>query len=208
MTLATTQMNNSEIYSLTREQGILLVAPIARLEQLEQEASAEDMRAVASFTSPTRRAERLAWRIMLRRWAGRDIEVEYAPNGAPQIKNFTYTHISVSHCQDKVAVALSVQPCAVDIERIDRNFSRLAPRFMGDKELAMAATDIEQAAVWSGKETLYKLYGKEGIDLRQDINITSLDLAHNTLRGKIVGHDEVEMRIQKIDEHHIVVYHI
>lgn len=209
-------MNNPEIYSFTTEQGILLLSRIAPLEQLECEANAEDMRAVAAFTSPSRRAERLAWRIMLRRWAGQPIEVEYSPTGAPQIKNLAYPHISVAHCCDMVAVALSARPCAVDIETLNRNFGRVAERFMSNDERAMTHTDADAdtdidakiAAVWCGKETLYKLYGRAGLDLKKDIRITSLDLSNGIVRGQIDEEVEVEMHLRQIDDNHIVVYHI
>lgn len=217
-------MNNPEIYSFTTEQGILLLSRIAPLEQLESEANAEEMRAVAAFTSPSRRAERLAWRIMLRRWAGQPIEVEYSPTGAPQIKNLAYPHISVAHCCDMVAVALSARPCAVDIETLNRNFGRVAERFMSDDERAMTHTDADTdtdidtdtdtdanakiAAVWCGKETLYKLYGRAGLDLKKDIRITSLDLSNGIVRGQIDEEVEVEMHLRQTDDNHIVVYHI
>ena len=205
---AATQMNNPEIYSFTTGQGILLLSRIASLERLEREANAEDMREVATFTSPSRRAERLAWRIMLRRWAGQSIEVEYLPTGAPQIKNLAYPHISVAHCRDMVAVALSARPCAVDIETLNRNFGRIAERFMSDDEMTLARADTERAAIWCGKETLYKLYGRAGLDLKKDIRITSLDLSNGIVRGQIDNEAAVEMHLRQIDDNHIVVYHI
>lgn len=201
-------MNNPDTYILTSPRGELLLGDIAPLEALEAMANDEDRAAVAEFSAPSRRAERLAWRIMLRRRVGSPIEVEYSTEGAPRIKNLPYAHISVSHCHDKVAVALSKEPCTVDIESLTRDFQRLAPRYMNESELAMAHDNATRAAIWCGKEALYKLAGRRGLDLRCDINITSLDLAQGTLTGRVAEGAEVEMKIIRPDQMHIVVYRI
>lgn len=181
---------------------------ILPLAEAEAEADALDRAAVEGITHPARRAERLSWRILLRRHTQHPVEVEYAKNGAPRIRNFPYPHISVSHCRDRVAVVMSSRPCAVDIEQTDRNFAKVAARFITEQESRIAPTAIEKAAIWSGKECLYKLYGREGLDLLRDIHITDIDLACGRIQGEVLTEPAVTMRVERPDETHIVVYHI
>lgn len=196
--------NNSDIHD--HEEGLLLIGDILPLAEAEREADALDLASVAGIASPTRRRERLSWRILLRRYAQCPIEVEYSENGAPQIRNLHYPHISVSHCRDKVAVVLSHRPCCVDIESLNRNFAKVASRFMSQEELQMACDTTTMAAVWSGKESLYKLYGQQGLDLRRDIHITKVDFKQGIVEGSILSDVTVRLRMALPDDEHIVVY--
>lgn len=210
-------MNNifTQIKTFTSENGVLLIGEIPPLEILEAAAGTDDRMAVESFTSPSRRAERLAWRLMLKVWArhnrawqGRELEVEYSPQGAPKIKNFPYNHISVSHCRDRVAIALSMRPCAVDIESLDRNFERLAARYMSIEELATFTEKEMMASVWCAKEVLYKLSGIKGLDLRHDIRISALDISEGIVEGEVRHSKGVVMRIIQLEDGDMVVYRI
>ena len=115
----------SKPFVISTSQATLVVEPIAPLSELEREDDERDLQSIEAFTSPSRRAERLAWRRVLRRLSP-DAEVEYEPSGAPRLKNSPYTYISVSHCRDVVAVVLSCNVCGVDVERVDRDFARVA----------------------------------------------------------------------------------
>ncbi|MBR0332686.1 MAG: hypothetical protein IIX20_04150, partial [Alistipes sp.] len=52
---------------ISTPQATLVVEPIAPLSELEREADERDLQSIEAFTSPSRRAERLAWRRVLRR---------------------------------------------------------------------------------------------------------------------------------------------
>ncbi len=205
----------SDICCHTTNGGILLVGTIPSLERLESVADACDLMAAEGFSASSRRAERLAWRIMLRCWAqqnsswtGSHIEIEYSGQGAPRILNFIYEYISVSHCRDMVAIALSDTPCAVDIECLDRNFHHLAPRYLSAEEQGMAANTTMQATMWCAKECLYKLYGAGGLDIRNDICINEISPSTGTVSGEVLQLGKVTMHYKILDAEHIIVYHI
>lgn len=200
-------MTNNSV-SHNHAEGLLLIGDILPLAEAESLADELDLASVEGIVSPTRRAERLSWRILLRRYAQRPVEVEYLESGAPQIKNLHYPHISVSHCSDKVAVVLSHRPCCVDIESLNRNFAKLAPRFMSTEELDMACDTTTMAAVWSGKECLYKFYGQQGLDLRRDIHITKVDFEQGFVEGSILSEPTIQLRVALPDDKHIAVYRI
>ena len=168
------------------DEAILVVKPIAQLDVLESSADERDLRSVEGFTAPSRRAERLAWRGVLREIAP-DAEVEYTPSGAPQLKNSPYTYISVSHCRDAVAVALSCEVCGVDIERLDRNFSRIASRYVSDEEQRLCDEEWWLAAVWCAKEAMFKCVGREGVDFCRDLQLTEVDFESGSVRVTAFG---------------------
>lgn len=197
---------NSPI-TISAEQAILLLEPIAKLEELELSADERDLRSVESFSAPSRRAERLAWRRALRRISP-EVEVEYALSGAPRIKNSPYGYISVSHCCDCVAVALSCQRCCVDVERMDRDFSRVAARYMTSAERKLCTEEWWAAAVWCAKECLYKLAEREGVDFLRDISVVALDVPNKKIICRGVDCEEVTLQYATLDKEHIVVYKI
>ena len=198
----------SDILSFEGDGTRLLLGDIAPLESLISRATERDMAAIEGFTSPSRRAERLAWRIMVRESLGREIEVDYSDGGVPKINDLQYNHISVSHCADRVMVALSKKSCGVDIERLDRCFRNIAPRYMSQEELLLASDTAAMAAVWCAKECLYKMSGTSGIDLRHDIRITAIDLTAATITGQVKEGEPLTMHIMRPDDEHIAVYHI
>lgn len=197
---------NSPI-TISAEQAILLLEPIAKLEELELSADERDLRSVEAFSAPSRRAERLAWRRALRR-VSPEVEVEYAPSGAPRIKNSPYGYISVSHCRDCVAVALSCRRCCVDVERMDRDFSRVETRYMTSAERKLCSEEWWMGAVWCAKECLYKLAEREGVDFLRDISVVALDAPNKKIICRGVDCEEVTLQYATLNEEHIVVYKI
>ena len=193
-------------FTLNLQQGVLAVEPIGELTQLESRATMAELKSVEGITAQSRRAERLAWRRTLRRVAGEECEVSYTEQGAPRITNSRFGHISVSHCADYVAVLLAESPCGVDVERTNRNFERVASRYITPKEQALSADERASAAIWSAKEALYKMQGREGVDFLRDMEIISLDFEGATIKARMSDGQRVEMGIVFPDEEHIIVY--
>ena len=200
-----------DVVSLGEGAALLLIGHIAPLEALEAEASEEELQSVAGFSSSSRRAERLSWRIMLRRVVGRGVRIEYSSQGAPLlseevvVNNYHYKYISVSHCRDMVAVMLSQQPCGVDIEQSGRDFGRVSSRYITQEERRLSDNPRFEAAVWCAKEALYKLAQREGLDFRRDICITAVDFEAGRILGRVAEFSKVDMQIVWPDEEHIVV---
>ena len=166
---------------------VLLTGPIASEAELTATAREDDLHAVAAFVSEHRRREYLAWRALLYGYLGRDVRVEYDASGAPRLVPYPDLHISVSHCRDMVAVALSDRVCGVDMERLDRDFMKVAPRFLSARERALSEDKRLAAAVWCAKECLYKMYGRRGMDLLRDLAVESVDFARGTIRGTVAA---------------------
>lgn len=215
--------------------ALLLVAPVGELEELEREATAEELLSLEGITSPHRRAERLSWRRALRKGVseGPDkgpseeasegasegasevpsgaVVIEYDQQGAPVIKNSQYKHISVSHCRDRVAVLLSARECGVDIECRDRRFSAIAERYLTEEEYLVASkANFDRqtflALAWSAKEALYKMLRREGVDLCRDLRIVAISPKQQSIVAEAYG-EPVELRYI-LDYGHQIVYAI
>lgn len=200
-----------DVVSLGEGAALLLIGHIAPLEELEAEASDCELQSVEQFSSYSRRAERLSWRMMLRRVVGRSVTIKYSSQGAPLlseevvINNCYYKYISVSHCRDMVAIMLSQQPCGVDIEQMGRDFERVSGRYTTAEEQGLSDSAAFNAVAWCAKEALYKMAHREGLDFRRDICITAVDFENNRIFGRVGAYDSVEMQILWPDDEHIVV---
>ena len=192
------------------DDALLLIAPVGELEELEREATEQELLSLEGITSPHRRAERLSWRRALRSVEG-DAEIEYEEQGAPIIKNSQYKHISVSHCRDRVAVLLSARECGVDIECRDRRFSAIAERYLTEEEhLVASKANFDRqtflALAWSAKEALYKMLRREGVDLCRDLRIVAISPKQQSIVAEAYG-EPVELRYI-LDCGHQIVYAI
>ena len=203
--------------------ALLLVAPVGDIEELEREATEQELLSLEGITSPHRRAERLSWRRALRKGVGEGpseeasegvsgaVVIEYDQQGAPVIKNSQYKHISVSHCRDRVAVLLSARECGVDIECRDRRFSAIAERYLTEEEhLVASKANFDRqtflALAWSAKEALYKMLRREGVDLCRDLRIVAISPKQQSIVAEAYG-ELVELRYI-LDCGHQIVYAI
>lgn len=190
--------------------AVLLVDYIPAYEELLAAADDADRASIASFSSPSRCRERLAWRILLREHLQRPIQVSYQKSGRPCLECDIYGSLSVSHCADMVAVVVSGGRCGVDIERLDRRFATVAERYISDDELELVNSDMERAIIWSAKECLYKMAHCEGLDLKENIRIEAIDGATSLVRGVVRHHDKellrCELHLLQPDPEHILLY--
>ncbi len=185
--------------------GVVLVALLPALDELETQATAQELESVARYSSASRRRERLAWRRLLREYLGEEPQIEYLPSGAPIILNSLYKYISVSHSRSRVAVMLSHVPCGVDIESLGRDFGRVASRYISESEQWLCHEEWWPAAMWCAKEALYKMAQREGISLKEDISVVSWDKGRSTLCAKLLGGECVKLAL-RILEGEMLVY--
>lgn len=205
------------------DDALLLIAPVGDIEELEREATEQELLSIKGITSPHRRAERLSWRRALRKGIGEGpdegvsevpsgaVVIEYDQQGAPIIKNSQYKHISVSHCRDRVAVLLSARECGVDIECRDRRFSAIAERYLTEEEhLVASKANFDRqtflALAWSAKEAVYKLLRREGVDLRRDMRIEAISTEQQSIVVETCG-ERIDLRYI-LDYGHQIVYAI
>ncbi len=99
-----------------------------------------------------------------------------------------YQTIAITHAQNRVGLFLSKQnkqALGLDLEYVSERISRLQQKFMNEQELAFVQNDLVKATlIWSAKETLYKLYGKKGLDFRNNMQIDHFVLSK---KGHFMG---------------------
>ena len=172
----------------------LVIEPIASEEALRECATAADLAFVEQYGSASRRCEVLAWRAIVRRELGAEVPISHDDYGAPKVDK-PNIHISVSHSRDRVAVLFSKGACAVDIESVERDFRRVASRYLSAEEQALAERYDIFAEMWSAKEALYKYYKKGRLDLVKHISIGAYE--SGVLKCSILGSESIEVKIKR-----------
>lgn len=106
--------------------------------------------------------------------------------GKPFLEN-TNVEISLSHTTKYVAVALHAnKPVGIDLEKPSSKLLNVAARYCTETELIHAGDNLQKLCVyWSGKEALYKLYGRKRLTFRENLQLEPFDLADNMVTGMI-----------------------
>ncbi len=181
----------------------LFIESLGVESELRRSVSTEDWDVSRGFGSEHRRCEYLSWRAIVYRELGADVQISYNSVGAPIILNRDDIYISVSHCSEYVAVAISSSPCAVDIESTSRNYDRIASRYLSEEESKISDSSLYRAVVWCAKETLYKLSDEKGLDFIEDLHIESY--SEDVIVGRIKERQVVDMLVHTIDNGRFVV---
>lgn len=148
--------------------------------------AAEDVASAMRFQNEKRRREHLAWRRIVRRELGAKVHIDYNDVGAPQV-DIAGKFISVAHGGESVAVAIADEPVGVDIESLDRDFDRAKERYMNAEELALSDDCRWACYAWCAKEAIYKLCGKRGLELREELLLEEFDRDSMTIYGGVVN---------------------
>jgi 4'-phosphopantetheinyl transferase EntD len=116
-----------------------------------------------------------------------EIAITYSESGQPQLKGY---HISFSHTEKTVAVALSKTPIGIDIEKLKPRILPLYSRFMNPKEIENCDVNNLQDLYffWCAKEAMYKWYALKNLDFIEDLFVMKSEK-----KGVIYGRDFVEL---------------
>lgn len=169
----------------------------------DSDICAADVASASRFQNERRRTEHLAWRRVVRRELGRNITIDYNEVGAP-IVDIANTYISIAHSTEHVAVAIADEKIGVDIEPLERDFERVASRYMSPEEQRLCDDRLWPAFAWCAKEALYKLYGKRGLELKSDIRLHSYDNSNRRIGATLCEEREAHVDISIWDEEMVV----
>jgi phosphopantetheine--protein transferase-like protein len=130
--------------------------------------------ATRRFKSESRQRQWLATRALLRATQYKGETILYHENGKPYFAG-NNRHISISHTNEYVAIAVSDYPIGIDIERTDRNAYAVAKSFLTEQEIDILTQENnpskEALYLWSAKEAAFKL-ASENIAILKEIGIT------------------------------------
>lgn len=165
--------------------------------------AAEDVASAMRFQNEKRRREHLAWRRIVRRELGAKIHIDYNDVGAPQV-DVAGRYISVAHGGDSVAVAIADEPVGVDIEYLTRDFDRAKERYMNAKELTLSDDSRWACYAWCAKEAIYKLCGRRGLELREELLIEGFDSERMIIYGGVVNMEQAVVKLSHHGENVVV----
>lgn len=131
---------------------------------------------IDTFRHEGARRQSLAGELALRRLLARegiDATVERLASGQPVLKN-SDLYVSISHCQELVACAISHAPIGIDAEQIRPVKPGMPERVCTAEELAWMQDSQERFfEIWTAKEAYFKMLGTGITDLRS-VNILTL----------------------------------
>ncbi len=101
-------------------------------------------------------------------------------------------------------------PVGIDIEKPSTKLLRVKHKFLNSAEADEALDDLEKLCVyWAAKESLYKLYGRKQLSLKQNIEVSSP--TNQPVSASILLNDQAtQFRLDTFrwDEFYIVFSHI
>ena len=109
-----------------------------------------------------------------------DREVMKDSFGKPHLEGLE-TFISLSHSFPFAAAIIHTKKAVgIDIEHSREQLLRIRHKFLNAAELDCAGNQLGKLCVyWTAKEALYKLYGKRGLILKEQILVSPFELAEN-----------------------------
>ena len=119
-------------------------------------------------------------------------EFFYDYNGKPKLSNNKF--ISISHSFDYSGVAISNNKVGVDIEKFRPKILDISKKFISQTERDLIKElDIENLTkVWTIKEAVYKAFGYQGIDFKENILIENINNEFNKAQVKINKNEIIE----------------
>lgn len=171
-----------------------------------------DVSALEGKVHPRRRQEWLASRVLvyrlLQNFTSEPLVLARTEEGMPFFPG-NPLHVSITHSPRLAAVILSdIYKVGIDIELITPKALRVADKFLTEAEKAHTASDETKTCLyWSAKETLYKLYSRKRLVLRENLLLRPAP-EPNVLLGRVhTGNFSKLYRIQHDTiQHHVLTY--
>jgi phosphopantetheinyl transferase len=149
-----------------------------------------------------RRQERLTTLHILHQILGVKESLYHLPNGQPALQE-SGVNISISHTGDGV-VGVALHPLrtvGLDMESKNRNFERVAKRFLSLHEQQYLRSNEQYGIAWCAKEAAYKTLGIAAIDFAEHLQIDAFDVPRDNEIIVHCTHPQVKqvLRLHKIE---------
>ena len=171
------------------------------LEQLRLDANeAEQLAGIRG----KKRLEWLAVRQLVHVMTGLDRRMPFLKDawGKPHLTG-SGREVSISHSGHLAAAILAPVPTGIDIQFPVARITRIAPRFLRPEELDSVSPQDEVMHLhvfWGAKESLYKAYGRRGLDFCKHMYITPF--AYQPEGGRCHGQVRTDTLVAHYDIHY------
>lgn len=101
-------------------------------------------------------------------------QIKYESYGKPYLEPEGF--ISFSHSRNHVVVYKSTHPCGIDLEQLNERVLRIRHKYLNTTEQRYLESESidDLIRLWSAKEAMFKVYGKDGVYLRNNIFVDNL----------------------------------
>jgi len=130
------------------------------------------------FKNKQRNIEWISSRILLQELLPFDFELIKDEFGKPHLKEREES-ISLSHCSQYTAVAVSERSIGIDIEHVSERIHRISDRFMNvheHEQMPLSNQTTYKYLIWCAKEAVYKLYGRRAVDFSNHMKVLPFDM--------------------------------
>ena len=123
--------------------------------------------------------EFLCSRLLLRLCKLDPNDLSYNEFGAPILKSGKF--VSISHCKNYVTLLLSNQSCGVDIETKRKQILNIKHKFLNQTDIKNISMEniSDITLIWTLKEAIYKLCQYPGINFKDQIFVSTIDIKNN-----------------------------
>lgn len=140
--------------------------------------------------TPKRKREYLGIRLVLNYWNSK-AQIFYNEKGAPGLKNLPHLNISISHCENKIALAISNYEIGIDIEKYRENqILTVSKKFLRNDEAFFIEEKIKPQqlqVIWGIKESLYKITKGLFTNFLENYKVFKFDLNQNKINCKLIS---------------------
>jgi 4'-phosphopantetheinyl transferase len=145
---------------------------------------------LTDISHPQKKREWLASRLLIKiltEQAGVTYEGTYKDDHGKVYLSQREAHISITHTYDYVAAVLNVhKSVGIDMEKLDAKLQRTAKKFLNEQEYLHASNNVRLLAMyWCAKEAIYKLYGKNKVSFKNDIQIAPFSAKDSIINGLV-----------------------
>lgn len=121
--------------------------------------------------------EKLAVQCLLAEIFPNGYQLQYTASGKPYLKH-PHKHLSISHSQDLVAIAIADQNVGIDIQHTDKRLINLQSRFVGTSEYIQPTHQLSHLLLhWCAKEAAFKYLDEQGVDFTKHLHVQPFNVA-------------------------------
>ncbi|MGB3587910.1 MAG: 4'-phosphopantetheinyl transferase superfamily protein [Tunicatimonas sp.] len=208
--------------------------PLVKLEKINQNSSwalwkiqetadlltkyvhlpSDDLIELREIHHPRKKLEWLSSRAALRALLNAEDHPEFRlikdDKGKPYLLNETF-HISLANSFPYgAAIIHRHHPVGIDIEKPSAKLLRVKHKFLNSTEAEEACDDLDKLCIyWAAKESLYKLYGRKQLSLKQNIGV-DFPTNQSVSASILLNEQATRFRLDTFrwDEFYIVLSHI
>jgi phosphopantetheinyl transferase (holo-ACP synthase) len=180
--------------NVTRNKAEIITVDI---NELTKRIPKKDINAFKKGKSETRSLQLAASDWIVKNRINSNSYIDRDPQGKPYLNSADH-HISISHTQNVLSLIHHNQvEVSIDIEFYNRDVSSIIRRFTDDKELSIlgfANLSNPHILIWSIKECLFKILGKQGVHFLTDLRLISSTISDLTIKTTCaVKHHDLEL---------------